>query len=82
MNGHEWAKRQLDQQGIGYEAMDNGFLSCAQPEKLQPICDSLGPEDIDRVFRKWLKCVPLPLRAQDREAGLIGRCRSGRWKYA
>jgi hypothetical protein len=38
------AKRQLDKRGIGYEGLDNGFLSCAEPEKLQQICDSLGPE--------------------------------------
>jgi hypothetical protein len=69
LNGHEWAKRQLDTQGIAYEALDNGFLSCAEPEKLQKICDALGPEDIDRVFRKWLKRIPLPLRAEDRAAG-------------
>ena len=68
LNGHEWAKRQLEREGIGYEALDNGFLSCAQPEKLQEICDSLGPEQIDRAFRKWLKRIPLPLRPQDREA--------------
>ncbi len=36
---------------------------------MQETCDSLGPEQIDRVFRKWLKRVPLPLRQQDREAG-------------
>jgi len=69
LNGHEWAKRQLEKKKIAYEALDNGFLSCAQPDKLQQICDSLGPEEIDRVFRKWLKRIPLPLRAQDREAG-------------
>jgi hypothetical protein len=69
LNGHEWAKRQLARAGIGYEALDNGFLSCARPEKLQRICDALGPEEIERVFRKWLQRVPLPLRAQDREAG-------------
>jgi hypothetical protein len=68
-NGHEWAKRQLDKRGIGYQALDNGFLSCTEPEKLQQICDSLGPEDIDRVFRKWLQRLPLPLREQDRAAG-------------
>src|SRR3954470_18712358 len=51
LNGHEWAKRQLDKDGVGYEALDNGFLSCAEPEKLQQICDSLGPEHIDRLFR-------------------------------
>src|SRR5271165_6666888 len=69
LNGHEWAKRQLEKKGIAYEALDNGFLSCAEPEKLQQICDSLGSEDIERVFRKWLTRLPLPLRAEDREAG-------------
>ena len=69
LNGHEWAKRQLEKRKIAYEALDNGFLSCAAPEQLQQICDSLGPRDIDRVFRKWLKRIPLPLRPQDREAG-------------
>src|ERR1700674_614066 len=69
LNGHEWAKRQLEKKGVAYEALDNGFLSCAAPEQLQQICDSLGPQDIDRVFRKWLKRIPLPLRPQDREAG-------------
>ncbi len=52
LNGHEWAKRQLEKEGIAYEALDNGFLSCADPQRLQQICDSLGPEDIDRVFRR------------------------------
>jgi hypothetical protein len=69
LNGHEWAKRQLDKKGVAYEALDNGFLSCAAPEQLQQICDSLGPEDIDRVFRKWLARIPLPLRKEDRQAG-------------
>ena len=40
-----WAKRQLEKRKIAYEALDNGFLSCAEPEKLQQICDSLGPEE-------------------------------------
>src|SRR5437763_16822834 len=44
LNGHEWAKRQLEKNRIAYEALDNGFLSCAAPEQLQRICDSLGPE--------------------------------------
>ncbi len=69
LNGHEWVKRQLDQRRISYEALDNGFLSCAEPKKLQEICDALGPEEIDRVFRKWLKRIPLPLREPDRRAG-------------
>jgi hypothetical protein len=69
LNGHEWAKRQLEKRKLAYEALDNGFLSCADPVKLQQVCDSLGPENIDRVFRKWLKRLPLPLRPEDRKAG-------------
>src|SRR3954452_9715517 len=69
LNGHEWAKRQLDKHGISYEALDNGFLCCSQPQRLQEICDALGPEDIDRVFRKWLRRIPLPLQQEDRWAG-------------
>src|SRR5436853_3887510 len=72
LNGHEWAKRQREKRKIDYEALDNGFLSCAAPGQLQQICDSLTPQDIDRVFRKWLKRIPLPLRPQDREAGYDG----------
>ena len=69
LNGHEWANRQLAKKGVVYEALDNGFLSCADPKKLQEICDSLGPEDIDGLFQKWLKRIPLPLRPEDRAAG-------------
>ena len=68
-NGHEWAKRQLASKQIPFEALDNGFLSCAEPQKLQAICDSLGPEQIEQMFRKWLMRIPLPVRAEDREAG-------------
>ncbi|HVS82182.1 MAG TPA: hypothetical protein VHE60_10650 [Pyrinomonadaceae bacterium] len=69
LNGHEWAKRQLNKEGIGYEALDNGFFSCADPKRLPEICDSLGPDQIDRLFRKWLERIPLPLRTGDRQAG-------------
>jgi hypothetical protein len=31
LNGHEYAKRQLARLGIGFEALDNGVLSCAKP---------------------------------------------------
>ena len=69
LNGHEWAQRQLAKRDIAFEALDNGFLSCADPKKLQDLCDSLRPDDIDRVFRKWLNRLPLPLRPEDRSAG-------------
>jgi len=69
LNGHEWAKRQLEKEGIFYESLDNGFLSCADPKRLQEVCDQLGPEQIETAFRRWLDRIPLPLSRQDREAG-------------
>jgi hypothetical protein len=69
LNGHEWAKRQMQKQGVAFETLDNGFRSCADPGRLQETCDRLGAEDIERLFRKWLDRLPLPLSAQDREAG-------------
>ena len=69
VNGHEWAKRQMYKIGIAYEALYNSFLSCAYPKKLQEICDSLGPEQIEAVLTEWLQRIPLPLRPEYRAAG-------------
>jgi hypothetical protein len=69
LNGHEWAKRQLEKEGIAYEALDNGFRSCADPVRLQQLADSLGPAQILAFVQKWLARLPLPLTPQDRGAG-------------
>src|SRR5215210_5007588 len=69
LNGHEWAKQQLHQAGIAFEALDNGFRSCADPARLQAICDTLGTAQIQAFFAKWLARLPLPLTAADRQAG-------------
>jgi hypothetical protein len=69
LNGHEYAKSQLRQQGIAFRALDNGFVSCADPERLQTICDQLGPEHLDGLLRRWLARLPHPFTAQDGEAG-------------
>src|SRR5438874_1568321 len=80
LNGHEWAKRQLDKRKITYEALDNGFLSCAAPEKLQQICDSLGPEQIEQVFQKWLKRCLCACGRKTAPRATTGVCRSGKWR--
>lgn len=69
LNGHEYAKRQLEQKGIRYEALDNGVLSCDAPQRVQAICDGLSAEKIDALLRKWLRRLPHPFTAQDRKAG-------------
>lgn len=69
LNGHEWAKRQLARRRIRFTALDNGFLTCANPEALQAICDALGPGDIEAFFARWQAELPLPLTAAPRTAG-------------
>jgi hypothetical protein len=69
INGHEYLKRQLAKQGIPFEPLDNGILSCADPKRLQAICDGLSPAKIDALLRKWLAKLPHPFTAKDRSAG-------------
>ena len=69
INGHEWAKRQASTAGIGFEALDNGFLRCDDPDRLQRICASLHPAKIEVFVRKWLARLPHPFTSADRRAG-------------
>jgi hypothetical protein len=69
LNGHEYAKRQLAQEGIAFEALDNGVLNCADPERLQKICNGLSAHKIDALLRKWLRLLPHPFTGADRRAG-------------
>src|SRR5204863_906777 len=65
----EYAKRQLARKGLAFEALDNGILSCADPKRLQQICDGLSAEKIDGFLRKWLRLLPHPFTRADRAAG-------------
>ncbi len=69
MPGHEYLKCQLEKEGIAFEALDNGLLSCEDPQRAQRICDELSAEKIDRFFRKWLAKLPHPFTGADRKAG-------------
>ena len=63
LNGHEWAKRQLQARRIRFTALDNGFLHCARPERLQTVCDSLDAAAMGRFFARWQRQIPIPLTA-------------------
>ena len=78
LNGHEWVKRQALREGIGYIELENGFASCPQPERLQAICDTLGPGHIQAFFDRWITQIPTPLRAEDRGPDIGGSCRCAR----
>jgi len=82
INGHEWAKRQLQKQGICFEALDNGFLSCADAEQVQGVCDSLGPEQIELLFLRWQQRLPWPLTQDDRQAGYHHRLSVWQMEYS
>jgi hypothetical protein len=70
INGHEYLKRQLDQRGIHYEALDNGILWCEDTAAMQRICDELSAQKIDALLRKWLRRLPHPFTAEDHTRGI------------
>jgi hypothetical protein len=69
LNGHEYLKRQLVKEGIAFEALDNGILSCADPARLQAICDGLSAAAIEALLRKGLARLPHPFAPEDTRAG-------------
>jgi hypothetical protein len=54
---------------VRFESLDNGFLSCPDPDALQVACDALGPSDIQAFFDRWSQRLPWPLTPADRAAG-------------
>ena len=71
LNGHEWAKQQLKKAGIEYEALDNGFRSCAEPTRLQQICERFGAGVVQNFLWRWLRRLPSPFSQADLRAGYI-----------
>jgi hypothetical protein len=71
LNGHEWAKRQMEKADVAYEALDNGFLSCADPAFLQKRCDQLGAGAVRDFFWRWYWRLPSPFAKEDLDAGYV-----------
>ena len=69
INGHEYLKRQLDKEGIAYEALDNGILSCENPERMQEIANDLSAEKVSDLLHKWQQRLPYPFSPEDEAAG-------------
>lgn len=69
INGHEYLKRQLERCGVDFEPLDNGLLSCADPQLAQRIADQFDEKKIERFYRKWLTKLPHPFPEADRKAG-------------
>src|SRR5207244_5625948 len=60
LNGHEWAKRQLEKAGIGYEALDNGFRVCSNATALQKICNRLGTSAVQSLLARCSRSMQSP----------------------
>jgi hypothetical protein len=71
LNGHEWAKRQLDKLGVGYTSMDNGFSACEDQAALQRVCDRLGPGAVKSFFWRWQQRLPSPFTPREWREGYI-----------
>jgi hypothetical protein len=69
LNGHEWAKRQAAQAGIGFTELSNGIATTDDPAGLQATCDRLGSGTIRVFVERWLTILPTPLTDADRAAG-------------
>jgi hypothetical protein len=69
LDGHEWAKRQPERQGLAFVELDNGFRSVQDADALAAICNRLSARDIRRLYRRWEARLPSPLSAEDRGRG-------------
>ncbi len=74
LNGHEWAKRQAAKAGLGVTELANGVAACHDPERLQALCDRLGPAQIQGFFDRWITLIPTPLTGTDRVGATGGSC--------
>jgi hypothetical protein len=41
----------------------------ADPDRLQQVCDALGPQDVPAFFDRWVRRLPWPLTPADQRAG-------------
>ena len=55
-------------EGLAVAPLANGFAACADPDRLQEICDQLGPAHLRMFFERWMSRLPLPLNDADRAA--------------
>jgi hypothetical protein len=62
-------KQRLREQRLRFESLDNGFLSCADPQALQASCDALDAADVQAFFPRWSRRLPWPMTPADRTAG-------------
>ena len=68
-NGHQWLKRQLQMAGVGFDALDNGLRSVADPALAHRLAGRLSAGHLRSGIDRWLSWIPSPLLAEDRRHG-------------
>jgi hypothetical protein len=81
-NGHEYLKRQLGKEKIAYEDLANGILSCAAPERMQQLADTLTPARILLFLSKWQHRLPHPFTPRQQQAGYRYRASISQVEFA
>jgi len=57
----------MREKGIGFKQVANGFLKCADPDRLQELANSLTPRDLVTCGQKWLAHLTPFFTARERE---------------
>jgi hypothetical protein len=69
LNGHNWLKRQLDNEAIAYQTCDNLFTACQRPERLQQLSDAFAPGHIVQAVHAWMERLLPFFSADERQQG-------------
>lgn len=67
LNQHHWLANRMRQEGITFKQCGNAFTSCAAPERLQQLADSLDHRELSACGQKWLARLTPFFTARERE---------------
>jgi len=68
-NGHEWVKRQLIKQGVGFDALDNGLWRVEDPEAAKRHCARFSAGHVRAFHDRWMNTIPGVITEADKRAG-------------
>jgi hypothetical protein len=70
LNQHHWLANRLRESSIRFKQRANAFLTCAAPDRLQALANSLTPRELVTYGQKWLAHLTPFHRKRARRGGL------------
>jgi hypothetical protein len=61
INGHDWLACQMRPENIRFRQHGNAFLTCSDPERLQPLADNFSANHVIACAQRWLSQLAPPL---------------------